>query len=166
MTTREELLSYDSLAASFPSTSGVNDRDILFPPQQDGEMMSMPVSLKISPCSFIHANNIVELHLFNIENLPVPSPALPLPCRFSTFTRLLLQIPPLPYELGASLLCGISLASDGRNIAQLSIWDSLKNSQFVQRSLAQWEFVEDYGKHRDNNVIRQVSFIRLPKVLY
>lgn len=50
-------------------TFGFNNFDPLFPPQQDWDRMSM--SLKTSLCCFIHANNIVELHLFNIQNLPM-----------------------------------------------------------------------------------------------
>lgn len=50
-------------------TFGFNNFDPLFPPRQDWDRMSM--SLKTSLCCFIHANNIVELHLFNIENLPM-----------------------------------------------------------------------------------------------
>ena len=50
-------------------TFGFSDRDPLFPPQQDWDRISM--SLKTCLCSFIHANNIVELYLFNIENFPM-----------------------------------------------------------------------------------------------
>lgn len=50
-------------------TFGFNDYDPLFPPQQDWEKMT--ISLRTSLHFFIQANNIVELCLFNIQNLPM-----------------------------------------------------------------------------------------------
>jgi len=50
-------------------TFGFSDYDPSFPPQQDWEKMT--ISLRTSLYFFIKANNIVELCLFNIQNLPM-----------------------------------------------------------------------------------------------